>query len=325
MGITTSSLCAILYARDNGVDFAETLTIGRQTCFMRQWEIDNIFKNYDPLYSRNESQNLREMLNESRVNGEGPCFAEGLLKYLGAESVESVDYSDYEGASFLHDMNAPITDVLKNRFSVVLDAGTLEHVFNFPVAIRNCMDAVKVGGHLMLLTPANNFFGHGFYQFSPELFYSLLSEENGYADTRIFTQNDRAVWYEIVAPQKIKKRVDLCCAKETPALLTVISQKIKEVPENLQVLQSDYVEIWDSHGAEKGAVKLPLPVRLYRKIPESARKAISPFLGRAVQAIRGIRTTNKRIYDAKMREFYLPCDKFLFKGGTGRLNGAKRQ
>ena len=65
-------------------------------------------------------------------------------------------------------MNTPIYGSLKNRFSALLDAGTIEHVFNFPQAIRNCMEMVKVGGHFIQVTVANNFIGHGFYQFSPE-------------------------------------------------------------------------------------------------------------------------------------------------------------
>ena len=86
-----------------------------------------------------------------------------------------MDASSFEGATVVHDLNLPITEALKGRFDVVCDAGTIEHVMNFPTAIRNCMEMVRVGGHLILGTPANNFFGHGFYQFSPELWFRLFS------------------------------------------------------------------------------------------------------------------------------------------------------
>ena len=79
-------------------------------------------------------------------------------------------------------MNLPIGDDLKRKFSVVIDGGTLEHVFNFPVAIKNCMQMLDVGGHFFVHTMANNFMGHGFYQFSPELFYRVFSPENGFRD-----------------------------------------------------------------------------------------------------------------------------------------------
>src|SRR5438477_418150 len=84
------------------------------------------------------------------------------------------------GPHFPHDMNEPIPDKFKETYTAVLDGGSLEHVFNFPVAIKNCMEMVKVGGHYLAITPANNFFGHGFYQFSPELYFTVLSKENGF-------------------------------------------------------------------------------------------------------------------------------------------------
>ena len=94
----------------------------------------------------------------------------------------SIDASAYENATMVHDMNLPVGDELKQKFSVVIDGGTLEHVFNFPTAIRNCMEMLKVGGHFFAHTMANNFMGHGFYQFSPELFYRVFSPENGFRD-----------------------------------------------------------------------------------------------------------------------------------------------
>ena len=42
------------------------------------------------------------------------------------------------------------------------------------------MQMVRVGGHFMQLTVANNFMGHGFWQLSPELIYRIFTEDNGY-------------------------------------------------------------------------------------------------------------------------------------------------
>jgi hypothetical protein len=179
-------------------------------------------------------------------------FAEPLFSFLGAEKVESMDYSDYEGASIIHDMNLPINDGLKEKYSVVIDGGTLEHVFDYPVAIKNCMEMVKIGGHLILMTPANNNFGHGFYQFSPELFFSLLDEQNGFAETQIFEQDDFWHWFKIRNPKDIKCRVDVCIAKNNPSLLYVVSKKITPTPKELKVLQSDYVDLWENQNISGG-------------------------------------------------------------------------
>jgi hypothetical protein len=61
----------------------------------------------------------------------------------------------------------------------VFDGGALEHVFNFPVAISSCMRALVVGGTFISSTPVNNNMGRGLYQFSPELFYRVFSQEFG--------------------------------------------------------------------------------------------------------------------------------------------------
>jgi 2-polyprenyl-3-methyl-5-hydroxy-6-metoxy-1,4-benzoquinol methylase len=88
-------------------------------------------------------------------------------------------------ASIIHDLNKPVPKELEERFDVVLDGG-LEHVFDFPQAIENAMRMTKIGGHLILETPANNLCGNGFYQFSPELFFRVLDSGNGFELERLY-------------------------------------------------------------------------------------------------------------------------------------------
>ena len=107
-------------------------------------------------------------------------YADSLFKKLGSNDLDILDYSNYENANVVQDLNKPINDKYKEKYSFVYDGGTLEHVFNFPNAIKNCMDLVKAGGYFCQATVANNLCGHGFYQFSPELYYRIFSEENGF-------------------------------------------------------------------------------------------------------------------------------------------------
>src|SRR5574341_140267 len=55
---------------------------------------------------------------------------EAFLRLLGAETVQAMDVSDHEGAQIIHDLNRPIPPSLRGRFDMVLDGGTLEHVFD---------------------------------------------------------------------------------------------------------------------------------------------------------------------------------------------------
>ena len=136
---------------------------------------------------------------------------EPFLRHLGARQVDSCDASAYEGATRVHDLNQPIPGDWDGTYDAVIDGGTLEHVFNFPTAIENCMRLVKPGGHLLLFTMANNCCGHGFYQFSPELFYAALSEENGFEVESMILHRvgPSARWLEVSDPRKIRSRVEL--------------------------------------------------------------------------------------------------------------------
>jgi SAM-dependent methyltransferase len=100
-------------------------------------------------------------------------YAEPMLEKLGFGAVKSMDFSDYEGAEILHDMNQPLPQALHNRFDFVLDGGTLEHVFNVAQSLTNVFNMLKVGGTFVSATPFNGWPGHGFYQFQPDLVWSF--------------------------------------------------------------------------------------------------------------------------------------------------------
>ena len=100
--------------------------------------------------------------------------------------------SSYQNASVLHDMNVPIPATLCERFSTVIDGASLEHVFNFPCAVANCiLQMVRVDGHFLGINPANNMVrGHGFYQLSPELYFRVFQPNNGFRMERVIVFQD---------------------------------------------------------------------------------------------------------------------------------------
>ena len=231
MGFLTASCRVLLHARKNlGVDFSRTLTLGRQELHMKV-------------------EDLRELARAKGIGTEGQLqrldlsngFSDRLFELLGATSVESIDASDYEQATIIHDLNVPVPSSLHGRFTCVVDGGTIEHVFNFPNAIRSCMDMLETGGHYIGITPANNHLGHGFYQFSPELYYRVLSAENGF-EVRTMLVRSAADWYEVADPKVLRERTEL--VNSTPVTLMVIARKNKQVTEFHTPQQSDYVSAW---------------------------------------------------------------------------------
>lgn len=255
MGLSLDGTKFIAQARHAGVRFDETLTLGRQYMMVSPERMAALLRQHG-LWPPPQGETA--FLNDLR--GTKWRF-EILARALGAKNARSLDASNYEEADFVHDLNQPVAADMEERFDVVIDGGTLEHVFNFPVAIANCMRMVKTGGHLMLLTVANNYCGHGFYQFSPELFYRVLSKENGFEVVRMialeeslarssllgvkYDFNVRGPWFEVHDPAQIRDRVTLLSHNEVS--LFVLARKLsresifKSVPQ-----QSDYTPLWQA-------------------------------------------------------------------------------
>lgn len=237
MGIDSNGLRGLLYLKKIGVDFSRTAMIGRQFYVVDTSTLQASLEAFGHHVSDQEVERL--------LVGSG-YYIEPLLSFLGADLIHSFDNSAYEGASHVHDMNCPISDAMKNQYTLVIDSGTLEHVFNYPVAIANCMQMVAVGGTCVLITPANNFCGHGFYQFSPELFFDVFSSINGFEiqDVIAFEDKASAQWYSVQSPMHAKQRVML--QSGLPVYLLIIAKKIADVDVfRVTPQQSDYAAAWD--------------------------------------------------------------------------------
>lgn len=265
MGINKSFAQFLFYSRKNyAVSFESTITLGRLKLYAGKGNLRKMIEKYGAAKSMQEIT-FRD------------GYSEPLFELLGSKQPESLDYSDYEKATHLQDLNQPVKEELKNRYDVVLDSGTLEHVFNFPVAIKSCMEMLKIGGHFLGITPANNYFGHGFYQFSPELYYCIFSKENGFKVCQMLVgvydeDGEVARWYEVKDQADAGRRVVLINNK--PTCLFVIAQKT-EATDIFQTIpyQSDYSASWQkSEEVKKGSDKTTIK-SLYRKyIPARMQK-----------------------------------------------------
>ena len=93
-----------------------------------------------------------------------------------AKSVSSLDNSSYENADEIIDLNLPINKGYK-EFDSVIDFGTSEHIFNVSQCLKNISSLCKINGQIIHCLPSNNSCGHGFWQFSPELFFQLYQRK----------------------------------------------------------------------------------------------------------------------------------------------------
>ncbi|MGR3291505.1 MAG: hypothetical protein ACU0C9_09975 [Paracoccaceae bacterium] len=112
-------------------------------------------------------------------------YSELMFGKLGLGVMEAMDYSDYEfGDSpefvgHIQDLNKPVLKELHNQFDFIYDGGTLEHIFNVPVALENIFNMLKEDGRFVGVNPLNGWPGHGMYQFSPELIFSFWVRKCG--------------------------------------------------------------------------------------------------------------------------------------------------
>jgi len=264
MGQNLNTVKVLFEIRATGVSFKKTLTVGRQSFSCHPVLFEELAARYG--YHKSEAD-------WSRLAAKGPLYADKFFAMLGAEDISAIDISDYEGAGIVHDLNVPIPEDYAGQYDVVVDGGSLEHVFNFPAAIRNCMAMVKTGGSLIMVTPINNYCGHGLYQFSPELIFRILTDRNGFrVECAVAWEESSApVFYAVEDPEIIGQRVEM--NSKYPVLMIVQARKLRHCDRFQAPQQSDYTLLWGSN-AHPLCSPPPPSVRGFR----AGRKHVLRFL-----------------------------------------------
>jgi len=234
MGLTHNNAIFLLKAKNKGISFKKVLLIGRQQLFLTPKKIKLLSEQFS--------------IDISKFSYEHGGYSEEFFKYFfDAEIVDSLDYNDFEGSNIIHDLNFPISTEYYENYDVVIDGGTLEHVFNFPIGIGNCMNLVKKNGSLFIFNMANNHMGHGFYQFSPELFFRVF-ESNGFITNDVVLDlhsysgaelGSTGKCYSVSDPKEVGSRVSLVSKKPVMIMAHGFRKEIIEILSSYPI-QSDY-------------------------------------------------------------------------------------
>lgn len=273
MGVDLQVLRFLLRSRGS-VSFENFLMLGRQWCHVSYEDLERELRKSRPILTDIETAAIKAR--ECR-------FIEPILELLGARKTESLDFSSYEQATIVHDINNPVPDSLKSRFSCVFDGGTLEHVFDFPRAIKNAMEMVAVGGHFLGVGPANNYSGHGFYQFSPELYWHIFSEVNGYAVEEVSVCESRAgaPCYLIEDPAKIRGRLQFTNSR--PTYVMVRARRLLQAEIFKMLPQQPYYQAaWSGQNGVRSSSQDREGALIWAKhaLPNSVRNLLRPFVPR---------------------------------------------
>jgi len=223
MGVDIAGLQLILLAKKtHGLDLSDVATLGRQMIYFSPKQLQRVAHLGLPVKAES--------------------YAEELLRALGAANLTSLDASDYEGADVIVDFNKPLPLTLAGSFSTYIDFGSMEHIFDVRQVILNINHILREHGTALILTICDGQAGHGFYQYSPEFFYTVFSEANGFANTNVYLIDADAYryWYKVDPPSALGRRVMTPVA---PLLIACVTTKRHSVGD-ITAVQSDYANCY---------------------------------------------------------------------------------
>lgn len=125
----------------------------------------------------------REQLHQRMVDvlcGESAYKSWDLAKvfyklFLDYRTIKAIDFNGTPDALKL-DLNQPVA--LYEKFDVLINGGTAEHVFNVFQFFKTSHELTKPGGLMVHTMPFLGWLEHGFYNFNPTFFWDLALANN---------------------------------------------------------------------------------------------------------------------------------------------------
>jgi hypothetical protein len=169
VGISRSAVRALLHEAKRAEFRGRILSLGRQDIFVTRPQFIETMRDFGIEPARHAERLLSRKVSEANLKY---ISDEYLFHALGFSECKSLDASGYEDADIVFDMNKPKTPAdLVNQWDVVFDGGTIEHIFHIPNVMANIFRFLKIGGRIIHMAPSSNHMDHGFYMFSPTLFW----------------------------------------------------------------------------------------------------------------------------------------------------------
>lgn len=178
---------------------------------------------------------------------------ERFFRLLGFDQVASCDVSNYEGATFAVDLNRPIPSELRERFDVVFNGGTMEHIFDVRAVLANLHALLKIGGRIIHIAPTSNMIDHGFYSFSPTFFRDYYRENNYIIRTlylfECFSWTGKWTVYDCMAGG-LDNRLGRAASSRMAGSFCVAEKTAASTSEAIPA-QSHFAELW-ANGTKRG-------------------------------------------------------------------------
>ncbi len=281
MGLDITALSILAHAHSQA-PLGDVLTIGRQNIHVQPKDLVEIL--------RVPAADIGKL--KTPVSPQ--FFADEIItSLLNAQTVSSLDNSDYQSSSIVHDLNIPVPRSLQNRFDTILDFGTTEHIFNASQAIVNYTLMLKTSGRIIHVTPADRSMGHGLWQVSPELYHCYYSNNSGFSNLELYlTGGGNNIFYKF--PNNFDFKLLHSTFQFAYAVAIATRSKLID-PLSTMPQQGSYALLWEDKSS-KGDVSLinmsEVPpnsvqvnlkiIKLLKKITKSYFKTIFPSLYRTL-------------------------------------------
>ena len=240
------------------------LDLGSQTASIDNRFIENLI-NQNKIISNFQKQRLTDLNTRDKFNTKDYFIS------LGFEEYKSIDINGAYG-SFQFDLNKDIVNTynFNEKYDLVINNGTGEHVFNQYSLFLNFHNLTKTNGVMLNILPFIDWINHGFYNFNP-IFFADMAASNNYEIIKIslanrngaelkLEGNNFAILFEQIKPNrndsKFEKMIQIAKEKIGKNILLVVatrklSNKSFKIPLQGKYL-SDVNEFKTDYNLQKG-------------------------------------------------------------------------
>ncbi len=303
MGIGTSEMFNVTLPMIKNNNVQSICMIGKQDLLIEKSQIRYYLERLNLSYDEKKLKKIE--LDHNKMVDSYDFF-----KMIGIKEVHALDYSSYEGADIIVNLNSDeIPEKYVEKFDLVYDGGTLEHVIDQLTALKRINSLAKKGGIIYHNLPCVGFVDHGFYSYSPTFFLDYYTKKNGYElesikyvfykpskfdDDSIYSQDIRLIRGDVNAfiDENMHNITNRICT------VAVEARKIASITDGIIPIQGTYANV-DEH--KRGEINYS---KLMKVISE--KKSIAIY-GCGEYSNRIVNEFFKCDYDAKI-SFYFESD-----------------
>ena len=208
---------------------SRVMDIGAQTPSIR----NSLIKDYiqpEAFYSNKQELCYRKIINEEKF------LTKDFFLALGYKNYFSIDING-ANESFQFDLNQNISQAYKfnERYELVINNGTGEHVFNQYSLYENIHNLTNKNGIMLHIMPFINWVNHGFYNFNPIL-YADLAAANNYQILDISLANNNGAEINFKNQEKSKIMFEQVKPNYNSSFKNLLTEAKSKLSENIMIV-----------------------------------------------------------------------------------------